>query len=65
MTTNPVTVHTERGDLRGTLLGIDPRLQLAQVCIPTKDAPAWFREAHPSPAPNVWVSVKDVEHNPG
>ena len=54
-----VYVNTERGRLFGYLIGADG--DKWQVSIPLANAPYWFVDAHTSPAPNVWVSARDVE----
>ena len=57
----PIIVRNELGDLPGLLTGLDETGQLARVTIDRDRAPQFFRDAHKSKHPNVWVSLRDVE----
>lgn len=57
----PINVQTQAGDLPGRLVGLDETGDLARVTIDRDNAPIWFRDAHKSKCPQVWVSRKDVE----
>ena len=56
-----VVVRDDRGDLRGLLIGRDPERGLCLVSVKRADAPGWFKDAHTSPAPHVWVKTEKVE----
>ena len=55
-----VVVRDGRGDLRGLLIGRDPERGMSLVSVKRADAPGWFRDAHTSPAPHVWVNAESV-----
>ena len=59
-----VTIHDDRGDLRGLLIGRDPVRGECLVAVTRKDAPAWFQGAHTSPAPHVWAKAERVVFEP-
>lgn len=60
----PVTIHDERGDLRGLLIGRDPVRGQSLVAVMRKDAPGWFQGAHVSNCPHIWAKAERVIFEP-
>ena len=56
----PVTVLDDRGDYHGLLIGADPARGQSLVAVTRLTAPAWFKAAHVSKCPHVFVASEKV-----
>jgi hypothetical protein len=58
-----VTILDDRGNYTGLLIGENVDHTEALISVTRKDAPEWFRDAHKSPSPHVWVRIEQVKRD--